>query len=255
MKKTGDSIPAERIARNLERVRARIGEAAARSGRDAASIVLVGVTKYSTNEETAALVALGVRDLGESRVQEAEQKVIALSNPPVRWHLIGHLQTNKAFFAAALFQRIHSIDSTRLASELEKSGVKIQRKMADGFAKRGFDAPHFSVNGLIEINAAREVSKFGLPPEKSALTELLKHCSEFKHLQITGLMSMAPYAENPEATSRPVFKRVRELLDEANAANVYAQPMTELSMGMTQDFEIAIEEGATLVRVGTALFE
>jgi len=246
MRKTGDTIPEERIARNLERVRARMAEAAANAGRDVNAITLIGVTKYSTNEETAALVRLGVMDLGESRVQDAELKIAALADPRLRWHLIGHLQTNKANKAARLFQTIHSIDSAHVVIELNKEAAK---------AAAIHGASDGMIEGYIEINAAREANKFGLPPEHDVLIEILKQCSELKSIRIVGVMGMAPYADDPEPASRPVFKRLRELRDEANAAKVYSHTMTELSMGMTQDFHIAIEEGATKVRVGSALFE
>ncbi len=221
-------------------------EAAAKAARDPGSVTLVGVTKYATNDETAALIRLGVADLGESRVQDAERKIEALSNESLSWHLIGHLQTNKAGKAAMLFHTIHSIDSVRVALELEKEACKIA-------AQNG--AVEFSIRGLIEINAALEDGKYGLPPEKETLVELLEKCGELRTLRIVGLMCMAPYAENPEPVSRPVFKRLRVLLEDANAAKIYPHPLTELSMGMTQDFEIAIAEGATLVRIGSALFE
>jgi pyridoxal phosphate enzyme (YggS family) len=246
MQQSGDSIPQERLAKNLQRVRARIDESASKVSRDSNSIVLVGVTKYASNEHSAALSRLGVLDLGESRVQDAERKIHAVANNALRWHLIGHLQTNKAAKAVRLFHTIHSLDSARLALDLDKEA----RKFA---AQTG--AANFAVQCLIEINAAREANKFGLPPERSALLELLKQTSALKMLRVAGLMSMAPYADNPEPVSRPVFQHVRELLHEANTAKVYPAPLSELSMGMTQDFQIAIEEGATIVRIGTALFE
>ena len=247
MQKTGEderTVTPERasqIAWNLAGVRSRISEAAAKVARDSATITLLGVTKYASNAETAALINLGVTDLGESRVQDAEKKIGAISNAHLRWHLIGHLQTNKAKQAVKLFGIVHSIDSIRVAVELDKEAGKLR--------------PDARIDGLIEINAAREANKFGLPPEKEPLFELLKRCSELSSLRIVGLMGMAPYAEDPEPVSRPVFKRLREMLDEANGAGVYPQRLTQLSMGMTQDFQIAIEEGATLVRVGSALFE
>lgn len=246
MRKTGDAIPEEKIAHNLERVRGRMAEAAVRASREISSITLLGVTKYATNDETAALVKLGVTDLGESRVQDAERKIAALANPELRWHLIGHLQTNKANKAAALFHTIHSIDSARVATELNKEAQKIA--VAENDVKR-------VLRGLIEINVAREANKFGLPPEIDALKELLAVCAGHQALRIVGIMGMAPYADDAEAVSRPVFKRLKELLEEANAKRFYPTPLTELSMGMTQDYHIAIEEGATIVRVGSALFE
>lgn len=232
-------ISAEKIASNLARVQYRIAEAAQKSARNPASIKLVAVTKYSTLEETGALIQLGIKDLGESRVQDAEKKFAALNDPTLHWHLIGHLQTNKAAKAAALFNTIHSIDSDRVARVLDVEARKLG----------------LTLSGLIEFNTAGESGKFGLAPTEAALFELLKTCAELPALRITGVMSMAPYSENPESSSREVFQRVRELFESANAAKIYPHPLTDLSMGMTQDFTIAIEEGATLVRVGSALFE
>ena len=166
-------------------------------------------------------------DLGESRVQDAERKIDALAGcAGLRWHLIGHLQTNKANKAVQLFHTIHSIDSARVAAELNKEA----RKIAAGAARE------FTFRGLIEINAAREENKYGLPPEKDALLELLKQCAELKALHITGLMGMAPYAENPEPVSRPVFKRLRELLDEANASKVYPRAVARTVDGHDAGF-------------------
>jgi pyridoxal phosphate enzyme (YggS family) len=250
MPRRESAIPAEKIAANLAAVRRRIRDAATKAGRDPASIRLVVVTKYSSAEETAALIRLGERDLGEARVQETESKLAALRTllserelQDVRVHLIGHLQTNKANKAVRIFDTIHSLDSLKLAVELDKEARKVA-------APTGHTRP---LRCLIEINAGEEAQKFGLPPRRDALLELLKACAPLEHIQLAGVMAMAPYAEEPESTSRPLFKRVRELLAEANAAHAYPRYLGELSMGMTQDFEIAIEEGATLVRVGTAI--
>jgi len=231
--------PPEKIEQNLVRIRARIAESAQKSHRPPESIRLIAVTKYASNDETAALVNLGVKDFGESRVQDAEKKIAAVAGVGLRWHLIGHLQTNKASKAVKLFHTIHSVDSDRVARALNTEAQKIAK----------------SLDCLIELNTAGEESKFGLPPNEPALFELLKICADLQSIRVTGLMSMAPYAEHPENSSREVFKRVRELFDSANAANAYPHPLTDLSMGMTQDFQIAIEEGATMVRIGSALFD
>lgn len=237
--RSSGGVSADKIAGNLAGVQARIAEAATRSGRAASSVRLIGVTKYASDAETAALIQLGVRDLGESRVQDAEKKIAALSDPRLRWHLIGHLQTNKASKAVKLFGTIHSLDSERLARAIDAEALKA------GVA----------VECLIELNTAGEAAKFGLPPRREELFELLQKCAELKHVRISGLMSMAPYMEHPEASSREIFKTVRGLLEAANAAGIYPRALGELSMGMTQDFCTAIEEGATMVRVGSALFE
>jgi pyridoxal phosphate enzyme (YggS family) len=241
---------AQKVARNLKRIRARIDAAAAKASRDANSIRLVAVTKYASVEETAALVRLGETHLAEARIQEAEAKIKAIQtlfpDHDLHWHLIGHLQTNKAAKAVKLFRSIHSIDSDRVARELEKEVGKQAALNTSGGSK---------LQCLIEVNAAQEANKFGLPPKKEALIELLKGCSELKSIRIAGLMAMAPYSEHPEATSRSIFQTMRALRDEVNAAKIYPLELIELSMGMTQDFEIAIEEGATMVRIGSALFE
>ncbi|MGD0091293.1 MAG: YggS family pyridoxal phosphate-dependent enzyme [Planctomycetota bacterium] len=153
---------------------------------------------------------------------------------------MGHLQTNKADKAAGLFQAVHTVDSLRVAQALNKERLK--RSLPPLLC-------------LLEVNVAGEAQKFGLPPALAEAGELLRQCAELAGLKLAGLMCMAPYTERPEATSRPVFRRLRELLAEANAKGCYPTPLTELSMGMSQDYAIAIEEGATMVRVGTALFE
>jgi pyridoxal phosphate enzyme (YggS family) len=242
MAKMFDSIPDESLRKNLEAVRSRIGAAAAKSGRSADSIRLIAVTKYVRSEEIKLLASLGVADFGEARVQDAEKKTGDAARAGIsglRWHLIGHLQTNKADKAAKIFQTIHSVDSPRVAQALNKEALK-----------RGA-AP---LSCLLEVNVAGEESKFGLKPDLPAILELLKVCGELPGIRVSGLMTMAPYADNPEPVSRPVFRRLRELLEEANVRRVYSHAMSELSMGMSQDFEIAIEEGSTYVRVGSALF-
>lgn len=243
MERSSEEIPAERIASNLARVRNQMGEAAAKAGRGAESVKLVAVTKYVGLSAIRSLYDLGVRDFGESRVQEMEKKLkggMGDGENDARWHLIGHLQTNKADKAVKLFDFMHALDSNRVAEALNKE----RAKTALG-----------PLPCMIEVNVAGEANKYGLGPQSSAIIELLKQCAGLSAIRIAGLMCMAPYAENPEPTSRPVFKKLRELFEQANASGAYPAPLTELSMGMTQDFSIAIEEGATLVRVGSALFE
>jgi pyridoxal phosphate enzyme (YggS family) len=240
MKSVG-TVPPEKLARNLATVRERIKAALAKAGRPADSAKLVAVTKYVDAETVRALSQLGVACVCEARVQDAQKKVALLQPPKFNWHLIGHLQTNKAPEAVRLFQMVHSVDSLRVAEALDKERRKIQ------------GAP--ALPCLLEVNVAGEESKFGLQPEIETLKNLLEACKGLSGLRIAGLMTMAPYSENPEETSRPVFKQLRQLRESLNALNCYSQPLTELSMGMTQDYEIAIEEGATLVRVGSALFE
>lgn len=227
------------IERNLAKVRDRIAGAASRAKRTPADVRLIAVTKYVSPAEVKMLIELGVSEIGENRIQEAETKKETLSLfPGACFHLIGHLQTNKADKAVRLFNFIHSIDSERIASALNKEAQKA-----------GVPA----IPCLLEVNVAGEANKFGIPPDESAIAQLVERSKSLLGLKVTGLMAMAPFAENPEPTSRPVFRRLRELRDAVALRT--GTPLPELSMGMTQDFEIAIEEGATMVRVGSALFE
>jgi pyridoxal phosphate enzyme (YggS family) len=239
--KNTSSVPLEILARNLARVRENIDAALAKAGRPAGSARLLAITKYVDAETIKALAQLGVSSFGEARVQDVQKKIEALQLPQLGWHLVGHLQTNKAAVAARLFQLVHSVDSLRVAEALDKE----RRKLAG--------APPLVC--LLEVNVAREKSKFGLPPETSALAALLEACAGLSALRITGLMTMAPYSENAGAASRPIFRQLRQMLETLNGLRCYPRALTELSMGMSQDYELAIAEGATLVRVGSALFE
>jgi PLP dependent protein len=242
MSQSEEAIPLERIERNLRAIQARIKEATGRAQRNPDDIRLVAVTKYVTQREVDALIKLGVADFGESRIQEAEPK-IKISGAGLRWHLIGHLQTNKADKAVQLFDCVHSVDSDRVATALNKEAAKRRKP-------ERLPLPCF-----LEVNVAGEANKYGLKPDANEIAGLLKHCSTLEAIRITGLMCMAPYNDNPEPTSRPIFRRLRQLRDELNGTRTYPHALTELSMGMTQDYTIAIEEGATIVRVGSALFE
>jgi len=214
------------IAENLARVRSRIEAACCRAGRAPAEVTLVGITKGFPPEAVAEAVAAGLEDAGENRVQEAAAKIEALAARGIRprWHLVGHLQTNKAKTALDLFAILHSVDSLRLAEALDRHASR-------------------PVAVLLEVNVAQEASKFGFTPGE--LPAALSSISSLPHLDVRGLMTVAPQAADPEAV-RPVFRRLRELRD--------ACGLRDLSMGMTDDFEVAIEEGATLVRVGRAIF-
>lgn len=220
------------FAANLEQIQRRIREACTRAGRDPASVELMAVSKNHPPESVRAMADLGVRLFGENRVQEARAK-IPLCPTHLRWHLIGHLQTNKAKDAIHAFEMIHGVDSLRLAEELNRRA----------------DAASRTVRILIEVNVAGESTKFGYRPAQF-LAEL-PALNALRRLEIHGLMCMAPYARVPE-TVRPVFRRCRELAREGE--QVLGAPLPTLSMGMSGDFEVAIEEGSTLVRIGTALF-
>jgi pyridoxal phosphate enzyme (YggS family) len=172
--------------------------------------------------------------LGENYVQEAKDKIAAIGDH-AQWHMIGHLQTNKAKYAVKLFDCVHSVDRLELAQELDKRAGQIKRKL----------------NVLIEVNVSKEESKSGT--EKTQALELVRQVAHFPNLAVRGLMTMAPYSDNPE-NSRPYFKALRDLRDDINRANIAGISMEELSMGMTDDFEVAIEEGATIIRIGRAIF-
>lgn len=220
------------LATNLASVQARIRAAAERAGRDPAEVVLVAVTKGQPPEVVTAAAALGLRVFGENRVQEAKAK-IPLCPDSLHWHMIGHLQTNKCRDAVELFEMIQSVDSLHLARELNKRAEQAAKRMPI----------------LIEVNASGESTKFGYKPE-GLLTEL-KAINQLPRLEIQGLMTMAPWTPEPEKV-RPVFRKLRELKIECE--QILGAPLPHLSMGMSNDFEVAIEEGATIVRIGTALF-
>lgn len=220
------------LAANLEHVRQRIAAACARAGRDPAEVTLLAVSKGQAPEVVRAAADLGLTLFGENKVQEARAK-IPLCPGRLRWHLVGHLQSNKAREAVHWFEMIQSVDSLALAAELQKQ--------ADKAAK--------TVPVLIEVNVAGEASKFGYRPE--ALLAELAALNAFPRLELHGLMTLAPWTPDPEKV-RPVFRRLREL--KAECEQRLGASLAHLSMGMSGDFEVAIEEGATLVRIGTALF-
>lgn len=220
------------FAESLEQIQRRIRAACDRAGRDPASVELMAVSKNHPPESIRAVADLGVRLFGENRVQEARAKIPQCPGN-LRWHLIGHLQTNKARDAVQAFEMIQGVDSLRLAEELNRRAEIAAR----------------TIRVLIEVNVAGESTKFGYRPPQF-LAELAQ-LNALRRLEIHGLMCMAPYATNPE-TARPVFRRCRELALEGE--RILGAPLTVLSMGMSGDFEVAIEEGSTLVRIGTALF-
>jgi pyridoxal phosphate enzyme (YggS family) len=224
------------ILKNLAAVRERIEAAAVKAGRDPRGIKLVAVTKTVALPEIIDAVKAGVHILGENRVQEAQKKItnfeLRFTNLKIEWHLIGHLQKNKAKQAVRLFDLIHTIDSVELAEEVnnqaEKAG-KVQKVLA-------------------QVKLSEETAKHGVP--EKGLAELLDRISNMNNLHLDGLMTMPPYFEDPEK-ARPYFIKLREL---KNAAVKAGLGLNELSMGMSHDFEVAIGEGATIVRIGTAIF-
>jgi pyridoxal phosphate enzyme (YggS family) len=226
------------IAGNLAQLRQRIARAAARVGRAPESVTLMAVSKTVEPERIRQAYEAGIRVFGENRVQELGEKAPALAGlSDACWHLIGHLQTNKAKRAAELFHGIDSVDSPRLAEMLDQAAAKLNKILPV----------------LIEIKTSEEESKSGAAAGSQALDDLLQGAPKLTHLQINGLMTVPPFTDDPEG-ARPYFRRLRELRDEIAARNLPGVRMETLSMGMSHDFEVAIEEGSTCVRVGTALF-
>jgi pyridoxal phosphate enzyme (YggS family) len=222
------------IAQNLEAVRRRMEAAARRAGRDPAEVRLVAVSKTVPLERVKEVMAAGQRLFGENYLQEARGKIAALG-PSVSWHFVGHLQSKKAREAVTLFDLVHSVDRPKLAQALEQAAAR-QEKIQEI---------------LVQVNLAGEESKSGAAPE--AVAGLLTEIARLPHLRVLGLMTMPPWLSDPEAV-RPYFRALRELRDRLRQLAIIDSPLNELSMGMTGDFEVAIEEGATLVRVGTAIF-
>ncbi len=226
----------EGLRERLQELRARIGAAALKSHRQPEEITLVAVSKTHPAEIIREAIAAGVTDLGENRVQEAESKIPEVGRRAARWHLIGHLQSNKARRAAELFDVIHSLDSVALAQRLDRMCVELNRD---------------ELPVMIQIDLGREATKSGADEaEARQVVEALKQC---ERLRLAGLMTLPPYFDDAEQV-RPFFRKLRELRDELGSQGAFGDARGELSMGMTHDYEIAIEEGATIVRVGTAIF-
>jgi pyridoxal phosphate enzyme (YggS family) len=219
------------VKENLLRVRERVDRAARTAGRDPKEINLVAVSKTVEVERIKEAIEAGVSILGENYVQEAQKKIEAIGRR-VSWHFIGHLQSNKARYAVRLFDVVHSTDSIPLAEELGRRAAQSDRV----------------IKVMIEVNLSKEATKFGTDEER--VLHLAKRIQDLKHLSLEGLMTMPPYFDSPEM-SRPYYTALRELKERMVKEGI---PMKELSMGMSNDFEIAIEEGATYVRIGTAIF-
>ncbi len=233
----------------------RVAAAADRSGRSAEGVVVVAVTKTASPDQIRSLIEMGHTDLGESRVQQLVQRAAQLDEflarkrtlggedgepaPTVRWHMIGHLQRNKAKPVVPIVKLIHSVDSLRLAEELQSLGARYD--------------PHVTRPSevLLQVNTAGEEQKFGLAP--AAVAHMAEQVESMIHLKLRGLMCMAPYSDNPE-DSRGCFARAAELFEEIKTAGAGGDGFNILSMGMTNDFEVAIEEGANVVRIGRGLF-
>lgn len=224
------------LQRRLADVRARMSSAAKRAGRKSDDVQLIAVSKTHPSEFLRDAIAAGVTDLGENRVQEADEKSDEVGRAAARWHLIGHLQSNKARRAVQLFDVIHSLDSIALAGKIDRACQDLQRR---------------ELPVLIQVDLGHEATKSGVPEaELPQLIETIKSC---EHLALIGLMTLPPFFDDPELT-RPFFSKLRELRDRYLSRGAFGKRRGELSMGMTHDFEVAIEEGATMVRVGTAIF-
>lgn len=223
------------IRDNVARVRERMAAACARSGRRPEDVKLVAVSKTVPPERIRQAYEAGLRDFGENRVQEAEAKRPAVSELNATWHLVGHLQSNKAKPAREFFHWIHSVDSLRLAEKLHKAT-----------ACSGDRLPI-----LLEVNLGQELTKSGA--QEDEVLRLAEQIGQLETLEVRGLMVLPPFFEDPEQ-GRPYFRRLRELAKKIDSAGLSRALMNELSMGMSHDFEVAIEEGATMVRVGTAIF-
>jgi pyridoxal phosphate enzyme (YggS family) len=226
------------IAENVARVRERIAAAARRVGRNPDSVTLMAVSKTVEWERILQASAAGIRVFGENRVQEFQDKLPALAGiKDAEWRLIGHLQTNKAKKAVEIFHAVDSVDSLRLAQKLDQAAAQMNKVL----------------QVLIEINVGGEGSKSGVPLDSPELEDLLLGVTRLEHLEVRGLMAVPPFAKNPEAT-RPYFRLLRDRRDTIAARKLPRLQMNVLSIGMSHDFEVAIEEGSTCVRVGTAIF-
>jgi pyridoxal phosphate enzyme (YggS family) len=225
----------DEIVGNLKGVQRRIADTCVRCGRDAAAVRLVCVTKTMDVDTVRLAIQAGAGLFGENYIQEARDKCRMLAAYPVSWHFIGHLQSNKARYAVKLFDLIHTVDSLRLAAELDREARKI------GKVQRV----------LIQVNIGKEAAKSGIDAESAG--SLIRDIGSFSNLSVQGLMTIPPFFDEPERV-RPFFRGLRELRDALNLSGIAGDCLHELSMGMTGDFEAAIEEGATLVRIGTAIF-
>jgi len=222
------------IKENLEKVRGRIQARSDSLGRDTREISIIAVTKTVDVNRIEQAIAEGVDIIGESRVQEAKEKYQKIGDK-VSWHLVGHLQRNKAKDAVRIFDLIHSVDTTELAKEIDKQARKIGKIQKI----------------LVEVNVSGEESKYGLRPEE--VFTFLKEISVLPSIRVEGLMTMAPLCDNPE-NCRPYFRKLKELSEKIDAEKIENVKMVNLSMGMSNDFEVAIEEGSNMVRIGRAIF-
>lgn len=223
------------IAQNVEILKNRIREACSRVGRKPDEVLLLGVTKTFKVENIREACEAGVSDFGENYVQELNEKRTQLLDKQIRWHFIGHLQSNKVKYIAEYIHLIHSVDNKRLAEEIHKRAEKANR----------------TIDILVEVHTTDEATKFGVVPSQTVA--LVKQISKYNRLRVQGLMTMGPFSDDPN-DSRPSFRQVAELKQSIEREGIEHVEMRHLSMGMTHDFEVGIEEGATIIRIGTAIF-
>ncbi len=223
---------------NLNKVYDRISSACSRKGRDLGSITVVAVSKGRSLQQIEEAIGAGITDIGENRIQEAigKLKVKSQKEKVIKWHMVGHLQTNKVKEAVKIFDLIQSVDSIHLSAEIDKQAGKIN-KIQDI---------------LLEIKTSPEATKFGIKPEEAI--EAIKQISSLKNINLKGLMTIAPLVDNPEK-ARPYFRKLKELLEKINSLHITPDTLHILSMGMSDDFEVAVEEGSNMVRIGRAIFD
>jgi pyridoxal phosphate enzyme (YggS family) len=223
------------IAENLKKIEQNIHDTCENCRRDPQSVRLIAVSKTFGSDAIKEAVQYGAFDIGENYVQELVEKRDALADDRIRWHFIGHLQSNKIKYIVEWIHLIHSVDNEGIAMEIQKRALRLNR----------------TIDVLVEVNTSNESSKFGVKPGHAS--DLLKRISIFPNIRLRGLMTIGPFLPAAEQ-SRPAFRLLRNILDEANASGFLREPMQELSMGMTHDYPVAIQEGATMVRIGTAIF-
>jgi hypothetical protein len=223
------------IQSNIKKINDDICAAAQKSGRDASKVTLIAVSKRKPSDMIRQAIDAGQRDFGENYIQEAMEKIDILGRGSAIWHFIGHLQSNKAKFAVKYFDLIHTVDTVKLAKEINRQAEKIRKIQ----------------NILLQVNIARETTKSGA--QENEIMEIAKQVCRFDNLHVSGLMCMPPFFDDPE-DARIYFKQLKQISKEIDALKLPHTDMTQLSMGMSNDFTVAVEEGATLVRVGTAIF-
>jgi pyridoxal phosphate enzyme (YggS family) len=223
------------IAENVKNIQEKIESACIAAGRNPASVTLVAVSKTFGTREIAGALEAGVFDIGENYVQEVTEKRQKLPDERIRWHFIGHLQSNKVKYIAEWVHMIHSVDNEGVAAEIQKRAAKLGR----------------TIDVLVEVNTSGESSKFGVRPDDAM--KMVRKISGYQNIRVQGLMTIGPFLPDP-VQSRPAFRILRKAFEEINTSGTLREPMKHLSMGMSHDFTVAIEEGSTIVRIGTAIF-